>query len=148
MPVPDAPTLTYRFTIVAEVGEYLKLHQDAARTLELIPITGGTISGDLTGSVVPGGGDWCSTLADGSYEVEARYVFQTDDGALVDVVNTGILRHLGDQTGPPSEMGYFLTTPTFRTVAPDLQWLTRSLFLGKARTAPGATTIDIFEVSP
>jgi hypothetical protein len=31
-------------------------------------------------------------------------------------------------------------------VAPSLQWLTRSVFVGKARARAGDTTADIFEV--
>ncbi len=141
-----APALRYAFTIVAEVDPHIPLNERGTERLDFIPITGGGIHGEIEGEVVPGGGDWCTIRADGGDEVQARYAIRTAAGEFVDIVNTGVLRHLDGGTGGPEDMGYFLTTPVFRTAAPGLQWLTRSVFLGKARTQPTATTIDIYEV--
>lgn len=141
-----APLLRPCMHIVAETGTYLPLQQRDDEKLEFIPITGGSVSGDATGEIIPGGGDWCLTRADASYQVEARYLFRTDSGDVVDVVNVGVLRHLPGGRGGSREMGYFLTTPRFRTAAPALQWLTRSVFVGRAFVNENDTTIDVFEV--
>ncbi|MEV8271997.1 DUF3237 family protein [Microbacterium sp. NPDC077184] len=140
------PALRFAFRITALVGEYLPLEQRGPELLEFIPITGGTVEGDVTGEIIPGGGDWCLTRADDAYRVEARYLFRTLEGHVVDVVNVGILRHLEGETGSSKEMRYFLTTPVFRTTAASLQWLTRSVFIGRADARDGATVIDVFEV--
>jgi hypothetical protein len=146
MTAPEPPRLRYAFRITALVGPYESLERRDVEHLEFIPITGGTIEGDVTGQIIPGGGDWCLTRADEAYRVEARYLFRTDEGHIVDVVNVGILRHLDGESGGSKEMGYFQTTPVFRTAAPALQWLTRSVFVGRAVTRPDATTIDVLEV--
>lgn len=139
-----APHLRFVFRIVAEVGPYLPLQKRDVELLEFIPITGGTIEGEIVGSVVAGGGDWCVTRADDAYDVEARYLIRTDDDQVVDVVNVGIVRHLPGESG--DDMGYFQSTPRFRTTARDLQWLTRSVFVGRGVSNEHNTTIDVFEV--
>ncbi|MDQ0728827.1 DUF3237 family protein [Microbacterium sp. W4I20] len=139
-----APHLRFVFRIVAEVGSYLPLQKRDAELLEFIPIVGGTVDGEVSGTVVAGGGDWCVTRADDAYDVEARYLIRTDGDQIVDVVNVGVVRHLPGGTG--EAMGYFQSTPRFRTTAPDLQWLTRSVFVGRGVTNPDNATIDIFEV--
>lgn len=140
------PELRYAFRITALVGSYLPVEQRGPELLEFIPITGGTVEGEVTGEIIPGGGDWCLTRADDAYRVEARYLFRTVEGHIVDVVNVGVVRHLSsDETGS-ADMGYFLTSPVFRTTAESLQWLTRSVFVGRAVARHDATTIDVFEV--
>lgn len=139
---PALPELNYSFTIVAEVDPGLPIEQRGDDELEIIPITGGTVLGAITGSVNPGGADWCRKRADGAFDVEARYWFQTESGAIVDVVNVG--RITPGEDG--ESLGLFMTTPVFRTVAPELQWLTQSVFVGRAESFGTHTTIDVFEV--
>lgn len=136
-----APSLRPCFTVVARVNPAIPLEKRGDDTLTFIPITGGPVSGDIEGEIVPGGGDWCLERADGSYDVEARYLIRTTSGDVIDVVNVGVVR-----PSEADEEEYFLTTPRFRTVAPSLHWLTRSMFVGKAYAHAGDTTIDIFEV--
>jgi hypothetical protein len=140
------PQLRFAFRITAKVGAYLPLQQRDGELLEFIPITGGPVTGELNGEIIPGGGDWCLTRADDAYQVEARYLIRTDQDEIVDVVNVGILRHLDGQSGTSKQMGYFQSTPRFRTTSPRLQWLTRSVFVGRAHANEADTTIDVFEV--
>ncbi|WP_341996580.1 DUF3237 family protein [Microbacterium sp. LWH7-1.2] len=146
MSTAEAPGLRFAFRIVAEVGAYLPLEQRDRELLEFIPITGGTVDGDVRGTIIPGGGDWCRTRADEAFDVEARYLVRTDSGAIIDVLNVGVVRHLAGGAGLAEPMGYFQSTPRFRTTAPDLQWLTRTVFLGRASANEHDTTIDVFEV--
>lgn len=146
MIAPAPPELRYAFSIIAEVGPHLSLEQRDSELLAFIPITGGSITGDVHGTVIPGGGDWCRTRADEAHQVEARYLIRTDTGDIIDVVNVGVVRHLPGASGMNRPMGYFQSTPRFRTSAPDLQWLTRSVFVGRAVSDENATSIDVFEV--
>jgi hypothetical protein len=41
---------------------------------------------------------------------------------------------------------YFRTTPTFETAAPDLQWLTRSVFIGTGERLPSQVLIRFWRV--
>ncbi len=59
----------------------------------VIPITGGRAEGPaITGEVVDGGADWSTQRADGTVELDARYLVRTDDDVLVQIVNRGVLR--------------------------------------------------------
>ncbi|WP_245907260.1 DUF3237 family protein [Leucobacter massiliensis] len=139
---PAAPALEHACTIVAEVAPGLPVERRGADMLEIIPITGGTVTGRISGRVEPGGADWCRERADGAYEVEARYWFRTDSGSVVDVVNVGRIA-----PGAPGERhGLFMSTPQFRTLDPELQWLTQRVFVGRAEAFGTHTTIDVFEV--
>lgn len=143
---PTPPQLRHVMTIVAEVAPPEVLERRGDATLEFIPITGGSVTGELTGTVVPGGGDWCLVRGDGVFRVEARYLVRTDAGEVVDVHNVGYLRHVDGESGDWTAMRYFQSTPVFRTAAPGLQHLTRTVYVGRARSTPDATTVDVFEV--
>lgn len=140
------PSLRLVFSIAAEVDEHLPLLGRDTEPLDFIPIVGGSVTGDVYGDVLPGGGDWCLNRSDECYEVDAHYAIRTHDGEHIDVRNTGVLRHQTGDTEGPTGMSYFMTTPTFRAAAPRLQWLTRSVFIGQARVRTGVTVIDVFEV--
>lgn len=138
------PALRPAFSVRAEVGPYRRVGDVVGGVLQVIPITGGTVTGaGLDGVVLPGGADWAVFRPDGSVLVEARYQIRTAGGTIVDVLNTGMVRAPGEDGGPPT---YFPTSPTFRTDAEEHRWLLDSLFLGWATTRPDATTIDVFEV--
>ncbi len=120
----------------------------------IIPITGGTFEGPgVRGRVVPGGADWQIVRPDGAAELEARYTLETDAGGLIYVLNRGI------RSGPPDVLRklreglrvnrseyYFRTTPIFETSVPDLQWLTRSVFVGDAERFADQVAIRFWRV--
>lgn len=53
----------------------------------IIPITGGTLTGKITGKVLPGGADY-QNFTNGP-AIDARYLWQADDGEVIIVRNTG-----------------------------------------------------------
>ena len=55
--------------------------------LNIFPITGGTISGKITGKVLTGGADY-QNLAN-PMTIDARYLWQTSDGEVIIVRNGG-----------------------------------------------------------
>lgn len=140
---PPLPEFEFAFTIVAEVDPGLPIERRAGESLEIIPITGGSVTGKVTGRVQPGGADWCLFRTDEALNVEARYWFTTDTGAVVDVVNLGRIAP-GSSVG--AHDGLFMSTPQFRTTAPELQWLTQRVFVGRAESFGTHTQIDVFEV--
>ncbi|GAA1883751.1 hypothetical protein GCM10009715_32620 [Paeniglutamicibacter psychrophenolicus] len=142
---PSAPALEFRFRIDAHVDPEIPIDDRSAGELEFIPITGGSVEGALNGTVTPGG-DWCLGKDPSTYRVEARYGLRLEDGGYVDVHNIGML----DESRFASDAGegapYFMTNPVFRTAAPGLDWLNRSVFVGQAQVLEGLTRIDVFEV--
>ena len=103
--------------------------------------------------MLPGGADWQLIREDGLTEADARYTIETDRGSLVYVQNRG-LRHAAPDVmkrllaGEPVDpsLVYFKTVPTFETAAPDLQWLTRSVFIGSGERQPTAVIIRFWRV--
>jgi hypothetical protein len=75
------------FTETVTLGQSLSVGASKRGTRNIIPITGGTVSGRLTGSVVPGGADY--QLIGGTTTLDARYTLKADDGEYVLVRNCG-----------------------------------------------------------
>ena len=148
-----APSLEYVFEIRAAVAPPLRIGRSVAEELHFTPITGGAVTGPrLTGRVLPGGGDWWvgrGTLC----QLDARYLIEAEDGAVIDVVNRGYWRpEAGAEqqvlTGEPvteSEL-YYRTAFTFQTDAAAHRWLAESQFIGMARAEPDAVCIRVFRI--
>jgi hypothetical protein len=123
----------------------------------MVPITGGTFEGrgglSIRGRIVPGGADSQLIRDDGLTEADARYTLETEEGILIDVRNRG-LRHAapevmrkllaGERVDPA--LVYFKTTPTFQTTAPELQMLTRSIFVGTGERYPNEVVLRFWRV--
>ena len=91
----------------------------------LIPITGGTFSGPkIKGKVLPGGWDWQLKTSNGCLRIEASYMIQTDDGAVIHVDNRGKL------CGNASSAGRSFTTPVFEAPLGKYDWLNAGAYVG------------------
>ena len=151
----SAPELAFAFEVAAQVGAPLVVGPGTRGTRRIVPILGGTFEGpELRGRVLPGGADWQIIHADGFSELDTRYTLETDSGDLIYVQNCGI-RHapagvierlLAGEPVDASQV-YFRTTPTFETAAPNLQWLTRSIFVGTGERQPLAVTIRFWRMA-
>ncbi len=100
-----------------------------------VPITGGTFRGPrISGKVLSGGADWQLTRADGVTAIEADYMIQADDGALIHVYNKGMI--VPPPAGGPG-VPYFRTTPVFEAPIGPHDWLNKAVFVGTADIATG-----------
>ncbi len=148
------PKLSLAMTLTVQVGPPTELGEVPRGRRRIIPILGGTFEGpNVRGKVMAGGADWQIVRADGLAELDTRYMLQTDGGSLVYIQNAGI-RHappdvtkklLAGQPVDPSQV-YFKTVPTFETSAPELQWLTRSIFVGTGERRPTEVVIRVWRV--
>jgi hypothetical protein len=137
-PVPPAPSLVFAFQARVELGTVMEVGQVSRGRRRIVPIVGGTFEGPgLKGRVLNNGADWQIVRADGFAELDTRYALETDGGAIVYVQNAGmrhaapdVLRKLADGEPVDPDLVYFRTVPSFETAAPELQWLTRSIFVG------------------
>jgi hypothetical protein len=142
-PLP-APKLVFAFEARVELGPIMELGQVSRGRRRIIPIVGGTFEGPgIKGRVLNNGADWQIVRADGFAELDTRYALETDKGQVIYIQNAG-MRHappeitaklLAGQTVDPN-LVYFRTVPTFETSAPELQWLTRSIFVGSGERHP------------
>jgi hypothetical protein len=120
----------------------------------MIPIAEGEVRGPrLRGKVMPGGADYQSIRPDGLTELHARYIIQTDDGALIYVENSGIrcgkpelMERLRQGEIVDPALIYFRSTPRFETAAPGYEWLMRRLFLCSGARFPDRVEMRFFEV--
>lgn len=155
----NVPTLELVLEVRAQVGAPVEIGHVGRGRRRIVPILGGTCEGRerfralLTGRVQPGGADWQLIHEDGFTEVDARYTLETDRGDLIYVQNRGI-RHappeiikklLAGEVVDPS-LVYFCSTPQFETAAPDLQLLTRAIFVGVGERYPSEVVIRFWMV--
>jgi len=150
----DAPSLAFAFELRATVAAPTVLGQVPNGMRRIVDITGGTFEGPgIKGKVRPGGADWQIVRADGFTELDTRYTIETDKGQLVYVQNAG-MRHappdvmqqlLAGQPVDP-KLVYFRTVPKFETSAPELQWLTRAVFIGLGERYPTEVVVRFWRV--
>ncbi len=90
------PSLRHSFTLQVELGTPVEMGQGRAGKRRIIPIVGGKVLGpDIVGTVMNLGADWQTIFADGAAHLDTRYALQSDDGAVIEIINVGS-RH-----GPP-----------------------------------------------
>ena len=151
---PSPPKLEFAFEVRAEVANPTVVGEMPNGTRRIVNILGGTFEGPkLKGKVVPGGADWQIIRKDGFTEVDARYTLQTDSGRLIYVSNIG-MRHAAPEVMKRLNAGervdpadvYFRSVPKFETSAPELEWLTRSIFVATGERSPNAVLIRFFRV--
>ena len=149
-----APGLVFAFEVRVEVGPPLDVGQLPRGVRRIVPILRGTFEGSgLKGTVTPGGADWQIIGPDGFSELDTRYTLETDTGRIISVQNAGV-RHAapdvmqrllrGESVDPA--LVYFRTVPKFETAAPELQWLTRNVFIGTGERYPNEVVIRFWRV--
>ena len=144
----------YVFTITALVDAVTLAGDVGFGVRRIIPIIGGEVKGEkVNGKVLPLGADFQFVRPNQLIELEAKYAFQTDDGATVYVENKGIrfgplelLEKLkrGEVVDP--SLIYCRTVPKFETGAENYRWLMESIFVGSAARHPDRVVIDVFMV--
>ena len=118
-----------------------------------VPLLGGTVSGRVTGTVLPGGTDWQRVRPDGTTELEAHYAIRTDRGEMIEARASGIRSGpdaamkalLAGETVDPALI-YFRVAYRFVTDAAGLRELATRLFVGVGRRDPARVQIDIHAV--
>jgi hypothetical protein len=144
----------YVFTITAEVGEVTSAGDIGHGVRRIVPITGGEVRGaDVNGEVCAFGADFQIIRPNELIEVEAKYAFETDDGAVVYVENKGIrfgpvelLQRLKRGEAVDPTLIYFRTVPKFETGAAKYRWLMENLFVASAARHADRVVIDVHQV--
>jgi len=147
------PTLERSFQIRAEIGEPIQVGETGNGYRRIVPITGGAVSGDVNGRILPAGADFQLLRLDRPTELVAKYAFETESGSLVFVENQAIAvapREVNERVrdGRPVDNDeiYFRTVPEFETADEELRWLCEQLFVGAARIEAGTVVITVYAV--
>ena len=153
MTIPELQT-RYAFTITAEIADVTTAGDIGYGVRRIIPIIGGEVSGDdVNGKVLPFGADFQIIRPNELIDLEAKYAFETDDGAVVYVENKGIrfgpvdlLQKLkrGEPVDP--KLIYFRTSPKFETGAEKYRWLMEHIFVASAARHADRVVIDVHVV--
>jgi uncharacterized protein DUF3237 len=144
----------YVFTITARIGEVTSAGDIGTGVRRIIPIVGGEVRGErVNGKVLPFGADFQVIRPNELIDLEAKYAFETDDGAVIYVENRGIrfgpvelLRKLkrGEPVDP--KLIYFRTVPKFETGAENYRWLMEHIFIASAARHTDRVVIDVHQV--
>src|SRR3954462_15212882 len=80
----------YAFTVTARIGDVVTAGETGIGIRRINPIVGGEVTGAITGKVLPFGADFQTIRPNELIDLEAKYAFETDDGATVYVENKGM----------------------------------------------------------
>lgn len=146
VPAPSLAT-EYAFTIEAAITAAIEMGPSIDGTRRSIPITGGTVKGEgIAAEVLPGGADYQVTFGNGTTMLRAVYMIQTNDGALINVVNEG---HIVPPGIGGSAALYFRTSPRFTAPTGRYDWLNHTIFVSAVRfdaAKPRVVIIDVYKV--
>ena len=93
------PTLRHVADLNIDLDPISEIGDGRAGKRRIIPIVGGRITGpEFTGKILNVSADWQMIFSSGVVELDTRYAFRTDDGAVIEIMNFGY-RH-----GPEDKM--------------------------------------------
>jgi hypothetical protein len=152
--MPPALQTKYVFSLAIKVGAPIVAGDLGYGVRRIIPILGGEVRGEgIKGTILPVGADFQTIRPDGLTELEAKYAFEMDDGAIVYIENVGIrfgpkplLDRIAKGEMVDPALIYFRSVPKFETGAEKYRWLMESLFIGVGARHPDRAEIDVHQV--
>ncbi|HLS49056.1 MAG TPA: DUF3237 family protein [Actinomycetaceae bacterium] len=141
-------------TATIEVGEPIAIEQPDGLK-RVIPINGGTVTGDgWHGVVLPGGADHQTIRVPEAMDLHAISMMQVEDGPIIRVENHAIRAgdpdvierlNRGEEVDP--ELIYFRGAARLST-GPDneFSWINSRLFLATGERHPRSVTVNLFVV--
>jgi hypothetical protein len=144
----------YVFTLAIQVGTPVVAGDFGHGLRRIIPILGGELRGEgISGKIHPVGADFQIIRPDGFTELEAKYVFEMDDGAVIYIENIGIrfgpkeaLDRIAKGEAVDPALIYFRSVPKFETGSEKYRWLMQNLFIGVGARYPDRVELDVHQV--
>ena len=148
------PTLRHVADLTIKLDTIVEMGQGQGGTRRIIPIIGGQVSGPaFSGEIMNVGADWQTIFASGLAELDTRYAFRTDDGAVIEIRNFGY-RHgpanvmqkvaAGEDVDPSKY--YMRTHARLETGHPDYQWVNNTLFVGVGGRLKSSVMLSLYAV--
>ena len=133
---PPEPGLELLYRSVVTLGPAVEAGTTPRGQRRFIPITGGTFEGpDMRGEILPMGWDWQLDVEGGCTQIVADYFLKTDDGVIINVVNSGALcRPVDGQPPVPVR-----TSPVFEAPIGKYDWLNKGGYIGTLGFDPAAS---------
>jgi Protein of unknown function (DUF3237) len=144
----------YVFSLAIKVGVPIVAGDLGHGVRRIIPILGGEVFGEgIRGTIFPCGADFQIIRPNGLTELEAKYAFAMDDGAIVYIENVGVrfgpkdlLERIAKGESVDPALIYFRSVPKFETGAEKYRWLMEHLFIGVGARHPDRVEIDVHQV--
>ena len=144
----------YVFSLAIQIGAPIVAGDFGHGVRRIIPILGGEVRGEgINGTIFPCGADFQTIRPNGLTELEAKYAFEMDDGAIVYIENIGIrfgpkqlLDRIAKGESVDPALIYFRSVPKFETGAEKYRWLMENLFIGVGARHPDRVVIDVYQV--
>ncbi|MGA7997907.1 MAG: DUF3237 domain-containing protein [Bradyrhizobium sp.] len=144
----------YVFSLAIKVGTPIVAGDLGYGVRRVIAVLGGEVRGPgIKGTIFPVGADFQTIRPNGFTELEAKYAFEMDDGAVIYIENIGIRfgpkelldRIAKGETVDPALI-YFRSVPRFETGAQNYRWLMENLFVGVGARYPDRVELDVHQV--
>jgi hypothetical protein len=137
------PTTRLAWEAIATLAPVIDMGDSPLGKRRMIPITGGTFVGPrLRGKILPGGADRQLVRKDGATLLNALYEMQTDDGAVLTILNRVTI-------DPSAQPPYARSMVEVTAPAGPHDWLNRRIFVGDLHPLPPerkAVLIRVYEV--
>jgi hypothetical protein len=153
MTTPQLAT-KYVFSLSIKVGTPIVAGDLGYGIRRVIPVLGGTVQGEgIKGTIHSGGADFQIIRPDGFTELEAKYTFELDDGAVIYIENIGVrfgpkeaLDRIARGEAVDPTLIYFRSVPKFETGDPSYRWLMQNLFIGVGARHPDRVELAVHQV--
>lgn len=141
--------------IAVEVEEVLSAGNAGLGEVRVIPFGPGRFEGEdgLSGRLLPGGTDWQRVRDDGTLEIRAHYMLETDASERIEVISEGlraaapaVLARLAAGEAVAPEEYYFRTAIRLASGAPRLSHLNDRIYIGSGKRAARAVEITVYRV--
>src|SRR4051794_16214190 len=153
MTTPQLAT-KYVFSLSIKVGTPIVAGDLGYGIRRVIPVLGGTVQGEgIKGTIHSGGADFQVIRPDGFTELEAKYTFELDDGAVIYIENIGVrfgpkeaLDRIARGEAVDPALIYFRSVPKFETGSEKYCWLMEHLFIGVGARHPDRVELEVHQV--
>lgn len=151
----NPPQLEFAFRLEVTLGPIREMDAGRACHRRLIPIIGGTVSGPRASEHnLNLGADWQTIFSDQTAELDTRYSFETDDGALIEVCNYGfrhgpadVIAAIARGEDVTHESYYMRTHARLESGDPRYDWVNRTLFVGTGQRREHSVEIELYAVT-
>ena len=146
------PELEHVCDYTVELAPIRELGDGRAGRRRIIQIVGGTVKGpQIRGRILDLGADWQTVFQDGVAELDTRYAIETDDGAVIEVINFGyrhgpadVLERLAKGEDVAPQDYYMRTMARLESGDKRYNWVNRMIFVGTGARLKSAVRISLY----
>ena len=148
------PTLRHVADLNIDLDPISEIGDDRAGKRRIIRIVDKRIIGpEFNGEILTVGADWQTISSSVVAELDTRYAFRTDDGAVIKIINFGyrhgqedVMRRVaaGEDVDPSNY--YMRTHARLETGHPKYEWVNRTLFLGVGGRLKSSVRLSLYAI--